>query len=179
MAGFIAGAFYTLPPFRWAYRGVGEALIGLTYGPLITIGACYVQLARLPSLELIILPSLVPGFLITAVIWINEFPDFFADKKVGKKNLVVRLGRKKATTYYALLLAATYIPIVMGIFTRLSPFTTSVALLTLPLACRNIYITKRKYNKPQELTPAMSGTILLFASTTLLLAIGYLLTPIN
>lgn len=74
LAGFIAGAFYTSPPFKWAYRGLGEVLIGLTYGPLIAMGSYYVQLSQL-HLKYIIPPAIIPGILITAVIWINEFPD--------------------------------------------------------------------------------------------------------
>ena len=174
LAGFLAGAFYTAPPFKFAYRGAGEALIGLTYGPLITLGSCYVQLAGLPPLGQVILASLVPGFLITAVIWINEFPDFFADRKVGKKNLVARMGRKKAGRVYALLLTAPYISLVVGVSMRLFPPATLMALLTLPIAHKNIATVRRKYDKPRELIPAMSGTILLFALSTFLLAAGFL-----
>lgn len=93
IAGFLTGAFYTSPPFKWAYRGLGEILISLTYGPLITFGSCYVQLPNAP-LGPTLLSSLISGLLITAVIWINEFPDYYADRKAGKRNLVVRIGRK-------------------------------------------------------------------------------------
>ncbi|MEM4536960.1 MAG: prenyltransferase [Nitrososphaerota archaeon] len=37
LIGFISGAFYTMPPFKWAYRGVGKFLICLNYDPLITL----------------------------------------------------------------------------------------------------------------------------------------------
>lgn len=175
LAGFLTGAFYTSPPFKWAYRGLGEALIGLTYGPLITLGSCYVQLAK-PPLGPTLLSSLVPGALITAVIWINEFPDYYADREAGKRNLVVRIGRGRSVKVYGLLLAAPYLITVLGALSRLLPTTTLLTLGTAPLAYKNVALTKKCYDKPKELVPALRGTILLFISATLLLSAGYVLT---
>ena len=42
------------------------------------------------------------GFFIAAVIWINQFPDYEADRDVGKKNLVVRLGPKLSRYPYCI-----------------------------------------------------------------------------
>jgi 1,4-dihydroxy-2-naphthoate octaprenyltransferase len=174
LMGFISGAFYTAPPFKWAYRGVGEAFIGLNYGPLITFGSYYVQAMNLP-VQLIILPSLIPGLLITAVIWINEFPDYPADKTVGKMNLVARLGLEKARTIYYLLALSIYIVLLVGAFLHVIPLTGLIVFVTLPITYSNIAVLKKYYNVPRKLIPAMRGTILLFVSSTLLLALGYLL----
>jgi len=46
---------------------------------------------------------------------------------------------------------------------------------TTPLAYKNIALTKKHYDKPRKLIPALKGTILLFISTTLLLSAGYIL----
>jgi 1,4-dihydroxy-2-naphthoate octaprenyltransferase len=174
LSGFFTGALYTLPPFKWAYRGIGEGLIGLTYGPLITLGSCYVQLMELP-LESATIPSLVPGILITAVILINEIPDFLADKRAGKKNLVVIMGRKNAVKVYIFLLTSAYLIIISTVALELLPLTTLIALSTLPIASRNAFVLRRKYDKAQDLVPVMVGTILLFVSTTFLLSVGYVL----
>ena len=40
--------------------------------------------------------SLVPGCLIMALAVVNAIPDFHQDRLVGKRNLVVRLGRQRA-----------------------------------------------------------------------------------
>jgi len=174
LIGFISGAFYTAPPFKWAYRGVGEALIGLNYGPLITFGSYYVQAMSLPA-ELIILPSLIPGLLIAAVIWINEFPDYPADKAVGKMNLVARLGLERARTIYYFLTLSIYIVLLAGVFLPVIPPTGLIVFATLPITYINIAVLKKYYNVPRKLIPAMRGTILLFVSSTFLLALGYLL----
>ena len=174
LIGLISGAFYTMPPFMWAYRGFGEFLIGLNYGPLITFGSYYVQAMSLP-IEFIALPSMIPALLITAVIWINEFPDYYADRTVGKMNLVVRLGLERSRTVYYLLVSGVYLVLFLGILYNLIPLTGLILLTTLPITYRNILMVKKYYNVPRKLVSAMRGTILLFSSSTFLLALGYLL----
>jgi len=176
LAGSIAAAGYTLPPMRWAYRGLGEALIGLSFGPIIAFGSYFVQAGEF---TLNFLPaSLVPCFLITAVIWINEFPDYKADMLVGKRNLVVRLGLKEAVKVYPLLFVSAYLSLLMGVLVGVVPHTSLVALLTIPLACRAVKVARDKYDSPQELIPAMRDTILTFVLTTLLVAVGYVVGAI-
>ena len=44
--GFVLGWFYTAPPLRIAYRGAGEPVIFLLFGPLAGLGTYYVQTGR-------------------------------------------------------------------------------------------------------------------------------------
>ncbi|MCS7126018.1 MAG: prenyltransferase [Aigarchaeota archaeon] len=172
--GFLAGAFYTAPPLMWAYRGLGEVMIGLNYGILIPFGSYYVQTGSLPSTSFLI-PSLVPAALITAVIWINEFPDYRADKSIGKNNLVVRLGRENSRSFYIFLMVFSYISILLGVFMEIIPLIGLIALATIPLTVRSISTCIRYYEYPQKLKPAMAGTIITYALTTMLLSISYVI----
>jgi 1,4-dihydroxy-2-naphthoate octaprenyltransferase len=52
------------------------------------------------------LASFVPGLLIMALAVVNAIPDFHQDRLVGKRNLVVRLGRHRAVRLYLALAAA-------------------------------------------------------------------------
>jgi 1,4-dihydroxy-2-naphthoate octaprenyltransferase len=172
LLGIFTGALYCMPPFKWAYRGFGEFLIGLSYGPLITLGSFYVQTLSI-DFRNVVPPSLIPGFLITLVIWINEFPDFEADRKAGKLTLVARLGRDRAKHLYYTLVCLTYLTTVLSIIYGVTPLAGLIALATLPLAVRNCIVLSRRYMDSKGLIPAMSGTIKLFVSATILLSIGY------
>ena len=104
LAGVALAYFYHAPPVSLSYRGLGETAVGLAYGPLIGLGA-YVVLSGEPFSPL--LPLFVPlGLLITAFLWINEFPDHDADRAAGKRTLVVRLGRPLAAKVFVVLIAA-------------------------------------------------------------------------
>ena len=63
--------------------------------------------------------SLPLSFLIVAILVVNEFPDFESDSLSGKRNLVVRLGRRKAR--YGLLAIAlfAFASVIAGVIDRL------------------------------------------------------------
>ena len=92
--GAASGFFYTAPPVRLVSRGIGEVFIGLNFGVLMTLGGYYVQTQAIVWTP--IMPSIPVALLITAVLYINEFPDYRADAAAGKRTLVVRLGRERA-----------------------------------------------------------------------------------
>ena len=85
-----AALFYSASPVQLMSGGLGEILIFLAFGPLLTWGAYYVQTGKLSLVGAAV--SLPLAFLITAIIWINEFPDLEADLAAGKHHLVARLG---------------------------------------------------------------------------------------
>ena len=103
--GVVLAYQYHAPPLRLSYRGLGELAVALCYGPLIALGTYLVQVRELsPALIVATLPL---GVLIAGFLWVNEFPDYAADMRAGKKTLVVRLGRERAaSTYLGLVLAA-------------------------------------------------------------------------
>jgi len=102
--GAACAYFYNGAPLRLAYRGLGELAVGTCYGPLIFAGTVLVQRHELPWPLLAV--SLPLGLLIATFLWICEFPDFLADRTAGKRNLVVRLGRRRASFVFPLLFAA-------------------------------------------------------------------------
>ncbi|MCK4442941.1 MAG: prenyltransferase [Thermoplasmata archaeon] len=81
--GAFSGYFYTAPPINLAKRGIGELFIALNFGVLMTLGAYYVQtgyFAWEPAL------AAVPiAILIATLLYINELPDYKADKEAGKR----------------------------------------------------------------------------------------------
>ena len=80
--------FYTAPPFRFVHRGIGEICVFLGFGPIMTIGAYFVQ-AKAWSWEAIY-ASLPVAILIALVLYVNEVPDRPGDAKAGKRTLPVR-----------------------------------------------------------------------------------------
>jgi 1,4-dihydroxy-2-naphthoate octaprenyltransferase len=85
---------------------IGEIIVGLSFGTLIMSGTFFLQTGFIS--QDVILFSIPLSLLVTLILWINEFPDFQADKDSRKKTLVVRLGRKRASKVYAIILALTF-----------------------------------------------------------------------
>ncbi|MBI4721730.1 MAG: prenyltransferase, partial [Candidatus Stahlbacteria bacterium] len=79
--GILAGYFYTAPPFRFSYRGLGEIAVGIACGVLPVLGSYYVQVGKI-TMEVFIV-SIPMGFLLANLLWLNQFPDYEADKIGG------------------------------------------------------------------------------------------------
>lgn len=102
--GGLMGWFYTAPPLKLAYRGLGEISTMLVVGILMPGMGYFVASGTIgPLFQSFILPLSCYGlfFIITV-----ELPDFESDTTARKKNLVVKCGR---TTGKRVSFAATII----------------------------------------------------------------------
>jgi 1,4-dihydroxy-2-naphthoate octaprenyltransferase len=152
LLGGAAAIFYVAPPVRWAYRGLGELVIGLSYGPWMVLGSLYLHTgsASWPVLW----ASLLPGLLIMALAVVNAIPDFHQDRLVGKRNLVVRVGRRRAVWLYAGLAAAGLAAPATGVAAGVFPPLCLIALLAAPLLVSSTRCAIRTYESPRKLVPA-------------------------
>jgi 1,4-dihydroxy-2-naphthoate octaprenyltransferase len=173
LIGLLSGFFYTAPPFNWASRGVGEALVGLNFGTLMTFGAYYVQTQTVTAEP--VLASIPVALLIAAVLYINEFPDYNADRTVGKKTVVVRLGRDKAVYGYVVMMMSVYVAIFLSVLIGITPLFALIGFITLPFAIIGVRCSLRHYSNPNNLVPANVSTILCHFLTSLLLSVAYLM----
>ncbi|MCH7662806.1 MAG: prenyltransferase, partial [Chloroflexi bacterium] len=113
LIGVLSGYFYTAPPFKLVFRGIGELFIALDFGILLTVGSFFVQTGYF-ALEPLV-ASLPIAMLVAGILYINEFQDYKADKEVGKNHLVARMGRKRAAVGYSYIMWLTYAFIVIGV----------------------------------------------------------------
>jgi 1,4-dihydroxy-2-naphthoate octaprenyltransferase len=102
----VIGAVSVLGYTGWLARtGCGELSAGLGLGALPVLGTALVQEGRLGPAAW---AASVPAFLMTFnLLLLNEFPDEAADRRGGRRNLVLLLGRRPAARIYALAALAT------------------------------------------------------------------------
>lgn len=172
LLGFLAAAFYVAPPIRWSYRGLGEVVIFLAYGPLMVTGSYYLQTQRIDLYPMFI--SLIPGLLILAIALANSIPDFYQDRIVGKRNIVVRIGKEKTIFLYTITLLCFYLFSSLGLWWEKIPFIFVLIFLSSPFALRSMRIAKKYYNYPNEFIPVIQGTISLYTLSMFLLIVSYL-----
>ena len=168
--GFISGFFYTAPPFRFASRrGMGELLIGLNFGPLMVAGSSLIQTGYI--LNEALFAGIPIGFLVAAIVFVNQFPDHDGDKATGKNNLVVVFGPEKARIGYVLLVLGTYLSILIMAFLGIFPMLSLIALPASYFGINAIKILYKYYND-RLLLPANAGTINMHFITGILFCIG-------
>ena len=162
--GLLLGWSYHGPPLKLAYRGLGELDVVICYGPLIASATYLIQTHRL-SLELVWL-SLPLGLLIAAFLWVNEFPDYRADCGAGKRNLVVRLGRRAASRLlpaiylagFALVAALPWLGLPAGAWLGL------LAVLPAALACAWVWRDPEAFHRHRPVQPAALASFLLYSA---------------
>jgi 1,4-dihydroxy-2-naphthoate octaprenyltransferase len=169
--GFFCAYFYTAPPIRFGYRGLGEMTQLLCFGPGIGMGAYYVQAQRV-SWEAF-WGTLPFGIMLFSMITINEIPDYFEDRKGGKLNLVARFGREVGVWLFIMSLLSAYGAIMVGVVLGRIPALGLISLLTLPIAYKTISILRTYYQEPIKMAPANLGMICTHNFTAILLILAY------
>lgn len=130
LAGLALIWFYTGPinRNRWA------CLIapGLGFGPLMVIGTHYALTGTWSAAAAVL--SLVPFFLVSNLLLLNQFPDVEADRTVGRDNLPIAAGLTASLGVFALFAAGAYLAIAGGVIAGLLLPGALLGLLSLPLA---------------------------------------------
>ena len=134
--GLAAAYLYSASPVQLMSKGFGELTIFLAFGPVLSLGGYYAIAGRVaPEGFFVGLPL---AFLITAILWINEFPDLEADTAAAKEHLVARLGLERSGQVYAGLMLAPFLtlPLLMEFFHF--PGHLFAGLVALPLAVKAV-----------------------------------------
>lgn len=172
VAGFSA-YFYNVYLSRW---WVGELFAGLNFGPLLVLGSYFVQTGRY-SWEALV-ASLAPGILTSNLLFLNEFPDREADRKGGRRHLVISLGKKDASYVFVMLLAASYLCILVGVLTKMMPVVTLIGLGTIIFGWKAARGALKYHNDMDRLVPVLGMNVITILGTQALLAIGYVIATV-
>ena len=136
LTGMAIAYFYSARPFKFASRGLGDILVYIAMGFLMTWGAYYVQI---PRWSWSAFAASVPiGFLVTAILNMNNVRDYQDDLAVDKKTLPVRFGLKFGQRFHAVLLIGSYVTLTAFALAGLLPLFSLAAWITFPLALRNV-----------------------------------------
>ncbi|MBI3859299.1 MAG: prenyltransferase, partial [Thaumarchaeota archaeon] len=106
--GILLSYFYTAPPLKLDYRGLGlgEVSILFSFGPIPALGVYYVLSGHVDAFPfLLAVPS---GVLTAGILMSHDLIFYDAYKESGKRSLTVVLGRKRATVISSLLPLLAY-----------------------------------------------------------------------
>ena len=171
LAGVLISVFYTAPPLRLVHRGLGEICVAIGFGPLMVLGAYYVQAQRFTFESLY--ASIPVGILIALVLYMNEVPDRPGDAAAGKRTLPVRWSKGAVIVGYGVAVALAFALIAVGSVFGIMVRPSLIALATIPLAIRVFKGLGANYDSPYALMGDMATNIKLHAFTGMLLILGY------
>ena len=169
IASILFGFGYTGGPFPLAYNGLGDLFVVLFFGFVAVLTTQYVVILSTNSdwQPNWILPLGV-GFVINNLLVVNNYRDYEEDKKVGKRTLLVLLGRPTGLVLFSsgVLIA-----------TLLIPFLVPSAWPTIFLLPLGIYafLQLRKSMKGSDFSKVLSLCAVKVLLYAFLLMLGYLI----
>ena len=170
--GLVLGWSYHGPPLKLAYRGLGELDVVVCYGPLIVLATYLIQAG---SLSWNVFWLSVPlGLLVAAFLWVNEFPDYLADRSAGKRNLIVRLGRRRASHVLPWIYVGAFGLLLALPWTSELPLTIELGLLAVAPASVAVWHTWQRPETFHRRDPVQPMALLAFVVYSLGVGIGLL-----
>lgn len=150
---------YSLPPLKFAYRGIGEFVIFMLFGSVIVAGAYTIITMKYFDLFVIVL-SFPISFLVTAILYCNEVPDYEVDEKVGKNTIVVCIGLKNAYWGYCFLIIGVFMSIILCVLLDILPVVSLFLLFAVGIYIKPFLLIKNMYNDIEKLKIASKLTIM-------------------
>ena len=120
--------------------------------------------------------SMVPFFLVSNLLLLNQFPDLEADRAGGRRHFLIVHGIRAGAAVYTLFSAGAYISVAIAVAVRILPPLCLLALLTTPLAVRASIVALRHGTDVSKLAPALGMNVVITLLTPILLAAGLVLS---
>jgi len=151
--------------------GLGELFVAIK-GSMIVLGSYYIQSDQIDLTSIYV--GIIIGLLSAVVLLVTSFPDYEADKKSGRRTLVIVMGKENSTKLFITIVTITYAMIIGGsIFNVMTIFST-IALLSLPFAFKAV-LKLRRFNETSELVSSMANTIIYSRICGILLGISFII----
>ena len=143
---------------------------GLGFGTLMVIGTHFALTGEYSGTAFV--ASLVPFFLVSNLLLLNQFPDVEADRSVGRKNFPVAIGRKASSLIYGAFLLLAFVSIVVGVLLDYLPKASLLGLVALAAAIPAAVGAYRFADDIKKLVPYMGLNVLVNIATPVLVAVG-------
>lgn len=145
---------------------------GLGFGPLMVLGTYFTQTGDYTLAA--VMASMVPGFLVSNLLLLNQFPDIEADMTASRRHLPIAVGRENSAKVYAALISATYLWLIFSAAFDVLPLTALLGLITLPLGLKAVRGVLKYSDDIDSLIPFMGRNIIVTLLTPLLMGVGIL-----
>ena len=168
LIGLVIIYFYT----EWITRFPLLCLIapGLGFGNLLVMGTDFVLTGEYSWTAFI--ASLVPFFLVSNLLLLNQFPDAEADQSIGRKHYPIQIGKRKSSLIYILFLFLPFLAIGLGIASGFLPLLCLISFLALVLAIPIARSVLKNAENTEQLVPTLGQNVIINLVTPVLVAVG-------
>ncbi|MFH1184544.1 MAG: prenyltransferase, partial [Chloroflexota bacterium] len=143
---------------------------GLGFGILMVMGTHFALTGAYSWIAFV--ASLVPTFLVSDLLLLNQFPDVDADRSVGRRNFPITIGRQASAVLYGVLLFLAYGSVVVGVLLGLLPRLSLLAIFTAVPAWKAYQGAYQNADNIPALIPSMGINVVVNLAAPVFLAVG-------
>lgn len=177
LAAIACGYVYQCPPFRLSYKGLGEPLCFVAFGPFATIAFFLYQASSLGQ-QAVVTPgalaaSVLVGITTTLILFCSHFHQIEGDLAVGKYSPLVRLGTARGAKVVTAAITALYVLAAAFVASGALPLSAGVAVaLTLPIGRLVVDFVAKNHTDKMAIFMAKYFCVRLHIAFGLLLSLG-------
>lgn len=167
-----AGILLVLTYTRWITRSPLLCLFapGIGFGTVMVLGTIAALGARFDASAITV--SVISMLLVSELLLINQIPDAEADRKIGRRHLVIALGTQAAAWLVSVLFFLSYATLIVAILAGWLPLPTLLALATAPFAFWLASKLPGATHQPDALNVLAGANVAILLATLALLIIG-------
>ena len=149
------GYLYQGPPFRLGYKGLGEILCWLAFGPIATAAVLLVLSPTttnqsIPWEDAITISS-GPALATSLVLFCSHFHQIEEDRNHGKISPIVRLGTKKSAALIPWILTLIFVLEIIPILQGIWPLSCLLSIAGLPAGIKLTNLIREHHNHPNKI----------------------------
>ncbi len=124
----IAAAYFYSAGKSIKSLALGEVLVFIIFGPIMTIAAYYVESGGVSPAAIAM--SIIIGILVMLVLLANNIRDIKIDREAGARTIAILLGYDKSVLMFYAFMALAYLLFVMLVATGVLPLLSLIALVS-------------------------------------------------
>lgn len=146
---------------------------GLGFGQLMVMGTGFALTGGYSWATFI--ASLIPFFLVSNLLLLNQFPDVDADQTVGRRHFPITVGKRNSALIYGTFLFSAYASIAAGVWCACLPRLSLIGLISVIIAAPTFLGVVRYAEDTERLITYMGMNVIIVLGTPVLVGIGFLL----
>lgn len=151
--------------------GLGELFVAIK-GCMIVLGSYYIQSDTIDLTSVYV--GVIIGLLSALVLLVTSFPDYEADRKSGRRTLIIVIGKENSVKLFIMIIGITCAMIIGGSIFKVLPIFSTIALLSIPFAIKAVQ-KLRRFTDSGELVSSMANSILYSRVCGILLAMSFII----
>jgi 1,4-dihydroxy-2-naphthoate octaprenyltransferase len=170
------GYAYQGPPLRLGYRGLGEILCFLAFGPLAFAAAYYSQTEKFSGT--CFAASTIVGVSTSLILFCSHFHQVKDDLAAGKHSPIVRLGTARAAKLLPWLTGSLFGLTALFVWLGSFPVTTLLVFAAVPIAHNLCQHVSANHDKPEKVSNCKFIAVSLHFWSGIFLGIGFVLPQV-